>query len=76
MATSIEAARTLLAARLVAAGPDRTVRCGIVLDNEAGAAALEADGWTEAWRAPRLVRGAALRWDPTMLWGQFNHAMG
>lgn len=69
-------AMTLLEARLVAAGPGRTVRCGIVLGNEAGAAALEADGWTEAWRAPRLVRGAPLTWDPTMLWGQFNHAMG
>ncbi len=76
VATTIEAARTLLAARLVAAGAGRTVRCGIVLDNETGAAALEADGWTEAWRAPRLIRGAALTWDPTMLWGQFNHAMG
>lgn len=76
VATSIEAARTILASRLVAAGPERTVRCGIVLDNGAGAAALEADGWTEAWRAPRLIRGAALTWEPTMLWGQFNHAMG
>ncbi len=33
-------------------------------------------GWTEAWRAPRLVRGRDLDWDPSMLWGQFNHAMG
>jgi hypothetical protein len=76
VAGRVEDAMTLLQARLVAAGPDRTVRCGIVLDNEAGSAALEADGWTEAWRAPRLIRGAALDWTPTMLWGQFNHAMG
>lgn len=69
-------ALTLLAARRIAAGPDRTVRCGIVLANDAGAAALDAAGWTEAWRAPRLIRGAPLEWDPTMLWGQFNHAMG
>jgi hypothetical protein len=41
-----------------------------------GAAALEADGWTEAWRAPRLVRGAALDWHPDRIWGQFNHALG
>lgn len=76
VATSIEAARAILAARLVAAGPERTVRCGVVLDNEAGGSALEADGWTEAWRAPRLIRGADLTWEPTMLYGQFNHAMG
>ena len=66
----------LLDARLVAAGPTKVVRCGIVLENEAGAAALEAAGWTEAWRAPRLVRGEPLDWHPEMLWGQFNHAMG
>jgi GNAT superfamily N-acetyltransferase len=76
VAGRVEDAMTLLQARLVAAGPDRTVRCGIVLDNEVGSAALEADGWTEAWRAPRLIRGAAMEWTPRMLWGQFNHAMG
>lgn len=69
-------AMTLLDARRVAAGPTKVVRCGIVLENEAGAAALEAAGWTEAWRAPRLVRGEPLDWHPEMLWGQFNHAMG
>lgn len=76
VARTVDDARTLLHARLVAAGPERTVRCGIVLDNEVGADALDADGWTEAWRAPRLIRGRPLTWRPTMLWGQFNHAMG
>jgi GNAT superfamily N-acetyltransferase len=76
VASTLDDAMAILQARLVAAGPGRTVRCGILLDNEPGAEALEAAGWTEAWRAPRLVRGAALTWDPTMLWGQFNHAMG
>jgi GNAT superfamily N-acetyltransferase len=76
VASTLDDAMTILQARLVAAGPGRTVRCGILLDNEVGAAALEAAGWTEAWRAPRLVRGAAPAWRPTMLWGQFNHAMG
>ena len=55
---------------------DRRVRCGILLENESGAAALEADGWTEAWRAPRLIRGAPLDWHPEWIWGQFNHALG
>jgi ribosomal protein S18 acetylase RimI-like enzyme len=56
--------------------PDRRVRCGILLENEAGAAALERAGWTEAWRAPRLVRGDPLAWHPEHIWGQFNHALG
>ena len=37
---------------------------------------LVAEGWTEAWRAPRLVRGAPLEWHPDHSWGQFNHALG
>lgn len=76
VARSLDHALAILEARLAAAGPERTVRCGITLDNAAGAEALQAHGWSEAWRAPRLVRGAPLHWDPTMLWGQFNHAMG
>jgi hypothetical protein len=52
------------------------VRCGILLENLEGAAALEAAGWTEAWRAPRLIRGDSLDWHPEHIWGQFNHALG
>jgi len=66
----------ILRARRLAAGPERRVRAGILLENEAGAAALIADGWTEAWRAPRLVRGRPLEWHPDHIWGQFNHALG
>jgi GNAT superfamily N-acetyltransferase len=69
-------ALTLVRARRADHPLDRRVRCGILLENEAGAAALEADGWTEAWRAPRLVRGAPLDWHPDRIWGQFNHALG
>jgi ribosomal protein S18 acetylase RimI-like enzyme len=77
VAATTDDAMALLDARRVAAGsPDRRVRCGILLENGAGAAALEADGWTEAWRAPRLVRGEPLAWQPERIWGQFNHALG
>jgi GNAT superfamily N-acetyltransferase len=66
----------LLDARRDAYPVDRRIRCGILDMNEAGLARLTADGWTEAWRAPRLQRGAALHWAPTGIWGQFNHALG
>jgi GNAT superfamily N-acetyltransferase len=69
-------AMAILRARRAAAGPDRRVRCGILAENEAGATALLADGWTEAWRAPRLVRGEPMDWHPEWIWGQFNHALG
>lgn len=77
VAATVDDALAILHARRVAAGgPDRRVRCGVLLGNEAGAAALESDGWTEAWRAPRLVRGEPLDWHPERIWGQFNHALG
>ena len=76
VAPRIDDALALLRARRLAYGPERRVRCGILIDNESGAAALEADGWSEAWRAPRLLRGAPLDWHPEHIWGQFNHAMG
>jgi GNAT superfamily N-acetyltransferase len=66
----------IVAARRRATASGRPVRCGILLENEAGAAAHERAGWTEAWRAPRLIRGTPLAWHPEHLWGQFNHAMG
>jgi GNAT superfamily N-acetyltransferase len=66
----------LIEARRRATAPDRRMRCGILLENQAGAEALDARGWSEAWRAPRLIRGAPLDWQPAHIWGQFNHAMG
>jgi hypothetical protein len=76
IAPDLPDALAILRARRLAYPPDRRVRCGILLENEAGAAALQADGWTEAWRAPRLVRGAPPDWHPEHIWGQFNHALG
>jgi GNAT superfamily N-acetyltransferase len=76
VAASVDDALAILHARRLASGPEKRVRCGILLDNTAGAEALEAGGWTEAWRAPRLVRGDPLDWHPEHIWGQFNHAMG
>ena len=58
--------------------PDGHTResAGVLLDNTVGLEALAADGWHEAWRAPRLVRGEPLIWRPDAIWGQFNHALG
>jgi predicted N-acetyltransferase YhbS len=76
IAPRLEDALAILHARRAAYPADRMVRAGIMLDNDAGAAALEADGWREAWRAPRLIRGDPMTWQPTAIWGQFNHAVG
>lgn len=76
VAPRIDDAMAILDARRRATSPGKRVRCGILLENEAGAEALERAGWQEAWRAPRLVRGEPMTWHPEHLWGQFNHAMG
>ena len=76
VAPRVEDALAILHARRLAAGPGKRVRCGILAENAAGAEALAGDGWTEAWRAPRLIRGEPPDWHPDHIWGQFNHAMG
>jgi GNAT superfamily N-acetyltransferase len=76
VAPGLDDGLTIVEARRRRSPPEKRVRCGILLENEAGAEALERAGWTEAWRAPRLVRGASMTWHPEQVWGQFNHAMG
>jgi GNAT superfamily N-acetyltransferase len=70
------AAGRLLSARLRRAGPDRLVRVGTPLENEAGIAALESDGWRHTYRARRMELGPRPAWRPEWLWGQFNMAVG
>ena len=52
------------------------VRAGVLASNEAGLAMLHRDGWTDAWTAPRLARGAPIEAPLSGIWGQFNHALG
>ena len=66
----------ILHARRVASGSAEP-RAGRAAGRERGGLErLAARGWTEAWRAPRLIRGEPLAWHPTAIWGQFNHALG
>lgn len=76
IAPAAEDALALLDDRRARYPADRRVRAGVLDRNEEGLARLMADGWTEAWRAPRLQRGDALDWRPEAIWGQFNHALG
>jgi predicted N-acetyltransferase YhbS len=76
IAPRLEDAEAILHARRIATGAAGRVRAGLLAENEAGFDRLAALGWTESWRAPRLVRGEPLAWDPSAIWGQFNHAFG
>lgn len=76
VARSIEAAERIIAARRRASGAAGRVRVGILDENLEGLERLVAAGFEPQWSAPRMVRGAALRWRPDWIYGQFNHAMG
>jgi predicted N-acetyltransferase YhbS len=76
VATNVTDAIRLLDARRRASGVAGRVRVGLVEENVAGLAALEAARLTPIWSAPRLIRGEPLDWQPDWIWGQFNHAMG
>jgi len=76
IAPDMDDAFAILRARRLEHAAGRRVRAGLLSDNAAGLARLAAAGWTDAWHAPRMVRGEAFDWDPTAIWGQFNFAMG
>jgi GNAT superfamily N-acetyltransferase len=52
------------------------VRAGIPDEHAAGWRELEARGWVETWRAPRMLLGPDVAWRPECIWGQINSAMG
>jgi hypothetical protein len=76
IAPRLEHAEAILHARRITPGPNGRVRAGLLSENEAGLDRLLTTGWTDSWRAPRLVRGDPLAWHPDAIWGQFNHALG
>ncbi|MGD0248254.1 MAG: GNAT family N-acetyltransferase [Candidatus Limnocylindrales bacterium] len=56
--------------------PGAHVRAGVPDEHEAALRELEARGWKETWRAPRMLLGPDVPWRPDWIWGQLNSAMG
>jgi GNAT superfamily N-acetyltransferase len=52
------------------------VRAGIPHEHAAAWNELQARGWQETWRAPRMLLGPDVPWRPEWIWGQINSAMG
>lgn len=76
IAPDIDDALAILQGRRLASTPERKVRAGLLETNRAGLERLRADGWVEAWQAPRMIRGDMPAWQPQAIWGQFDHAVG
>jgi len=66
----------ILRARRLAQPAGGRVRAGLLDENTEGLSMLASAGWTEAWHAPRLIRGEPFDWDPAAIWGQINFAKG
>jgi predicted N-acetyltransferase YhbS len=76
VAPTLEDGIALLDARRAVAPPDKTIRAGVLGENQDALERLLGTGWRETRHAPRLIRGEPLDWQPTWLWGQFNFALG
>jgi predicted N-acetyltransferase YhbS len=76
VAPRLEEAEAIVHSRRVGRSRDERVRAGLLAENEAGLERLLATGWSDAWRAPRLIRGEPLDWQPDAIWGQFSGALG
>jgi GNAT superfamily N-acetyltransferase len=52
------------------------VRAAVVSGHTAGLRLLEAHGWTRAFETPRMLRGPAPAWSPTLIWSLLGFAFG
>lgn len=66
----------LLECRRRSTGISGKAGAGVLAGNERGRAALRAAGWEEELGGMRMIRGAALDWQPDAIFGQFNGALG
>ena len=62
--------------RHLAAGRARTVRAAAANGHPAGRRLLLERGWAPAFETPRMLRGPAPAWDPTLIWSLLGFAFG
>ncbi|MGD0017776.1 MAG: GNAT family N-acetyltransferase [Candidatus Limnocylindrales bacterium] len=62
--------------RYRAGGRAETVRAAVPHGHEAGWRGLELLGWNPTFRTPRMLRGPAVDWDPTLIWSVLSFAFG
>ena len=62
--------------RYRASGRARVARAIVVDSHRAGMAALAANGWSQLFETPRMLRGPAVDWDPTMIWSLLSFGLG
>jgi hypothetical protein len=76
IAPDIQDGLAIAEARRRSTASGKRVRVGLLDLNKSGIERLRRAGWTDAWSAPRMIRGPMPAWQPEAIWGQFDHAMG
>lgn len=62
--------------RYLAAGTTTTARAAAVTTNSTGIRMLRKWGWEPRFETPRMLRGPAPLWDPTLIWSLLGFAFG
>jgi GNAT superfamily N-acetyltransferase len=62
--------------RYLASGGTMAARAAVVTTNSTGVRMLREWGWEPRFETPRMLRGPAPIWDPTLIWGLLGFAFG
>jgi len=71
-----DAAVLLEQLRWLGRGKVKTVKAAVPDIHEAGWRGLEERGWSPTFQTPRMLRGATIDWDPTMIWSILSFGFG
>jgi GNAT superfamily N-acetyltransferase len=62
--------------RHLGVGRTETVHAAVPRVHESGWRGLERLGWSRAFQTPRMLRGPAIDWEPSLIWGVLTFAFG
>ncbi|MGD0248253.1 MAG: GNAT family N-acetyltransferase [Candidatus Limnocylindrales bacterium] len=62
--------------RHLGVGRTETFHAAVPQVHESGWRGLEQLGWNRSFLTPRMLRGPAIDWDPTLIWGVLTFAFG
>lgn len=62
--------------RYVSHGRTKTVLANVPAFNAVGIEGLERLGWNRTYQTPRMLRGADIGWNPSLIWSILSRAWG
>jgi predicted N-acetyltransferase YhbS len=71
-----DAAILLEQLRWLGRGRTKTVKAAVPDVHQDGCRGIESRGWSPTFQTPRMLRGPAIDWDPTLIWGILSFGFG